>query len=107
MRSVILPPANGSKEAVALRKAAFAFVKHEPVGGDDDDKRGMALNRDLLRAALRYAMVAVASEVHPDTLKWRVFDALNDPDCIQAPDHDEDRKVLARRIAEALIREVA
>ena len=107
MRPVVLPPANASKEAVALRKAAFAFTEHRPIGGDDNDRAGMALNRALLRAALRYAAVAVASEVHPDTLKWRVFDALSDPDCIQAPDHDEDRKVLAMRIAEALIREIA
>lgn len=107
MRPVIVTPANASKEAVALRRAAFAFTKHQPVGGDDADRAGMALNRDLLRAALRYATVAVASEVHPDTLKWRVFDALSSPDCIQAPDHDEDRKVLAERIAKALIAEVA
>lgn len=52
-----IPMANSSKQAVALRKAAFAFVKHQPIGGDDADKAGMKLNRALLRAALSYAKV--------------------------------------------------
>lgn len=45
------------KAAAALRRAAFKFVNCELCDDDLDDKRGKRLNRELLKAARRYAAV--------------------------------------------------
>lgn len=65
----MIPPQNTSKAAVALRTAAFAFVKQadsvDYASGDPNDRRGQRLNRALLRAAMAYGLAAapIVSEV--------------------------------------------
>ena len=52
------PPANTSKEAVALRVAARAWAIHGTSLDDDsdpEDTKGARLNAKLLNAALAYA----------------------------------------------------
>lgn len=59
------PPANTSKEAVALRKAALAFandVLHHVPAGDAHDAAGARANRNLLHAARMYAFLAAREE---------------------------------------------
>jgi hypothetical protein len=62
------PPANTSREAVALRKAAIAFTQHigEPTV---DDRKGMVLNRRLLAAARAYARRATARSRIPEATR--------------------------------------
>lgn len=51
---------NDHPSAVRLREAALAFAKYaatEPE--DDEDKKGMRLNRALLTAALEYATAVI------------------------------------------------
>lgn len=54
------PPANTSKEALALRKAAMAFASVRV--GDVHDTDGMRANRNLLHAARMYASIATREE---------------------------------------------
>lgn len=53
------PPANDSKEAIALREAALMWVAHDPSDykNDPEDRAGQRANSRLLKAALAYAAV--------------------------------------------------
>jgi hypothetical protein len=54
---------NTSPEAVALRQAAKAWADHCTFETEDDeDRKGGQLNRELLRAARRYAAAVVERE---------------------------------------------